>query len=289
MSSESRVRFRRVKPSRPFARSHVLAALGLTSFAVLAGTAACSGASEGDATHPVASADVPLPAASSASPLASASSASSAAPVVSASAKPANPPPKPVAAWTDPDTVAQLAQNCAWQPPRPSDAEMQEGRGNPMRCERIPPQSCSPDACMHTDETCYPECSHSCDACSTKCVSGCESCKKACKDDTCRATCATSCAACHQSCLKDLDHCTTGQCSEVENKCVKAEVAEFNATQCKTVCPKVSDCLDKNKCDSPMSPCADACVKKIMGPTCPAKWRDVCLGRAQSPDTYQVH
>ncbi len=66
--------------------------------------------------------------------------------------------------------------------------------------------------------------------------------------------------------------------------CLKAEIAEWKKSQCESVCPKVSSCAEK--CDSPYSPCADACVKKLMGPSCPEKWRAVCLGQAQSPATF---
>ncbi len=260
------------------------------SVAGIAVTGACSHTSDTETTQPVASA-TGEPAAA-----ASATASASTAPVAAGSASsvtPATKPPAtkaPASGWTDPENVQKLAQNCAWLPPVPKQDDV-DWASDPLRCERNPGQNCNPDACTHTDDQCYPACAKTCDGCGAKCVTGCETCKKDCKDDACREKCATSCASCHQHCLTDLDHCTSGHCGELEATCIKAEIAEYKATKCNEVCAKVSDCFDKCRSSKNMSdwtvggPCAEACAKKLMGPSCPAKWLLVCTGGMQAPDT----
>jgi hypothetical protein len=208
-------------------------------------------------------------------------------PAPSASVAPEPEIPEEYAAWTDPYPLAQLAKDCAWKPPEPTEEEKAIGASHPMGCERIPEQICQADACLGTAYECFPECNKTCGGCGEACVSSCESCKSTCKDDACRKACAQKCGECHQQCVVGLDHCTTGHCSEVMADCGKKELAEWRKASCDKVCEKVSECANNCYGDEGgvHGKCGDACKKKHMNARCPDKWFYVCIGYAQSPES----
>jgi hypothetical protein len=204
------------------------------------------------------------------------------------SSAPVSPAPIPTdyAAWDDPFPLAELAKDCAWQPAATTQEALYSKGPHPMLCEKVAEQVCAMDACAQSDMTCYPECTASCDGCFGECVGSCESCKQGCTDAACRRACATSCAGCRQECLRKLDHCTTAHCTEVMKECSKDQYARWEKSTCETVCPKVSDCVDKCPVEERWTggACEDACAKKLMKPGgCPSEWIHFCLGRATPP------
>jgi len=226
------------------------------------------------------------------------SGASVAAPKASASALASSAPP-PLARWRDPEVVDALAKDCHWNPNQcftTLSKLMPQGYGAelPLECQNVQSlacaaifdQNCVPDACAHTDDDCVPECDKGCDQCAATCTASCDTCKARCSDDACRHTCAEGCADCHDHCLVALDHCTTGHCSEVSNKCFKEKVAEWDHSACATVCEKVSACVEKT-CTVPpetwvglvyYGDCAKQCSAKF-GRACPDPYFDgICRG-----------
>jgi hypothetical protein len=152
-------------------------------------------------------------------------------------------------------------------------------------CAAIPGQSCAPDACSHTDDTCIPDCDQSCDNCANKCTGGCEDCKRGCKDETCRRACAEKCGRCHATCLRGLDQCTTAHCGEVATQCSKDADKAWDDGQCDAECVAVQACVEKCP-DGEMGKfgswyftdsCALGCAKRGMH-KCPSTMAQICMG-----------
>jgi hypothetical protein len=160
-------------------------------------------------------------------------------------------PPAPIepvtGAWTDPEVLAQLAQDCHWAP------AAKRSDWSPFSCETLLEQTCNYDECDAQKDQCLPLCKATCDGCGDDCVKGCDACKSACKDEACRGTCAARCGTCRQTCLREKDHCASAECGPPFEACGQKLVADWEATPCRELVPKFKVCVDA---------CADAGKQK---------------------------
>lgn len=196
--------------------------------------------------------------------------ATTAAPVASASASaaPSAPPPPPpeaqkVAAWTDPEVVADLMKSCKWKPAKASN----EADIDPLACEAdMFDQSCVYDPCFYgVRQECREKCVRTCNSCGDGCAAKCETCKSSCKDDACREACAKQCGACHQDCLKAKDNCATATCNGVYEACDKSNRAKFTQSGCKKHCHPYESCFADcfNGPEAARDKCLAACRKPL--------------------------
>jgi hypothetical protein len=194
-----------------------------------------------------------------------------AAPDVLVPADTAPPGPK-MAAWTDPDVIAQLTASCQFAPPRPEN-ELEE---SPLSCGAWEfEQSCLYDPCFDEEQQkCKPNCKRSCETCAAKCTGACEACKKPCQDDSCKRACATTCGACRQECLTEKDRCVTGTCAEGYTTCKERWEKRYEKSKCPAACPQFKACLDKCP-PEPHWDCAEKCRERVRA-ACPRDLMTLC-------------
>lgn len=218
-------------------------------------------------------------------PSASGPVAAPSAPAASPSAPPrdAGPPAPPApASWKDEAIVAELARDCAWEPPADDSSrdETPSGRPNLLSCKFLFEQSCVPDPCLDVqEETCKPKCTAGCDACGKRCVTGCGSCKRACQDDACKRACAASCGACRDACVGAADRCVTGGCGAAREKCNAARAASLakHKRACAKVCQMASECPGTCSAGGDMSGCMAACRTRFLAGGCPSEFFGTCV------------
>jgi hypothetical protein len=256
-------------------RSFTLAFLALLPFA-------CTRTAEPPSVATPAPTPAPSPAAVLAASAATAASATPAASNGATRPDAAPPPRKAIVAWTDPEAVAELTLDCAWQP---SDAEQTTdenatNRYNPLSCKFLYEQSCVPDPCLEVqEEKCKPTCAATCGACGERCSATCTACKRACTDDGCKRACATSCGACRQSCVQAADRCVTGTCGAARERCNAARDALLakHRRACEKACEPASQCPGPCSEEGDPSACMARCRKRFVAGGCPDEFFSVCV------------
>jgi len=147
-------------------------------------------------------------------------------------------PPPVLAAWTDPEAVAQLAGDCHWAP------AVQPNEASPLSCEVHAEQTCNWNECDGEEETCVGACVAVCGACGDVCAGRCDTCKSTCRDDACRRACAASCGQCRQTCLTTKDHCATGGCRDQVITCSDRLHADYDKSGCSKRVPRFQACIE---------------------------------------------
>jgi hypothetical protein len=218
----------------------------------------------------------PGPAASAApEPHVDASVASPATPAIASA-----PTPPPETSWTDGAVVAELAKDCAYQPPDHDEMNPSE-----LSCKSgLFGQSCVADPCFDEDQQdCKPSCEKACNGCAGQCITACKACKKPCKDDDCKRTCAVTCGQCRQACLTAKDRCSTGTCGQAYSACSKRLQAEWKNSGCRSGCAAYYTCFeDCTRSEHDSTPCIDRCRKPLLR-VCPAPLARMCVLNGGGP------
>jgi hypothetical protein len=178
-----------------------------------------------------------------------------------------------MAAWTDPDVVAELTKSCRFEPPKPDDTY----EASPLSCEAgMFGQSCAYDPCFNDNQDkCKPKCKRACDSCAAKCTDACESCKRPCKDEDCKKACATTCGACRQECVAANDRCISGTCGEEYDECRNRWRAHYKKSKCAAACPTFKECFNGCTSDHWDGPCVQKCRAKVRS-VCPDDLLSLC-------------
>lgn len=193
-----------------------------------------------------------------------------------------------IGAWTDPPVVAQLAEDCGFDPMKVPEQRREEVFGSPyvptsLMCGGDVDQSCVYDPCFEGVESdCKSSCKKTCSSCDAKCTNDCFACKAQCQDDACRRACAPTCAACKQGCLTTEDSCRTGQCADAYRKCRVKLSHDWKANGCAATCATYTPCRDACFERSEATPgfdshaCTEKCKAKLKSPCdldlCGGKW-----------------
>jgi hypothetical protein len=200
-------------------------------------------------------------------------------------AKPANAPPaadraevKPPQTWSDPRVVAQLVEDCRFDPDALPEDQKEKWQGLPdtdgpqipgMTCDYTLSQSCDGDVCYEGPNgatACNQKCTDGCRACGKTCAVQCHQCKSKCVDHACRVACAQGCATCHETCTRTRDRCSTGACKKNYDACWATLAATWRNNNCDKPCAKLATCVERClKGGTEQEPCEKRCLPKDTG------------------------
>jgi hypothetical protein len=182
---------------------------------------------------------------------------------------------EPPQTWSDPRVVAQLVEDCRFDPDALTGDEKEKWQGLPdgdgpqipgMTCDYSLGQACDGDACYDGPDgaiKCNEGCTTGCRSCGKTCALQCHKCKSTCTDHACRVACAQGCAICHETCTRERDRCSTGACKQNYKACWAALAAIWRNNGCEKRCAKFAGCVEGcMKRGSEQEACDKRCMPK---------------------------